>query len=322
MATVLETDYAWPDIEIERAVIEGAGHRLVHGPSEASPPEEIERLVAEHDPAAIMTCWAQVSAAAVESPATLHIVQRIGVGLDNIAVEAATARGAWVANVPDYCVEEVSDHAIALALGWFRGIVAFDRAVKHGTWDPAAAALRRGATMTAGILGLGRIGRATARKLAGLGMTVIAHDIAPPADPAPARLVSREALCREADIMIIHLPLTPDTHHLVDSAFLGALKPGAFLINVSRGPVVDSEALIAALDTGSLAGAGLDVVEGEPNPPAALVARDDVIVTPHVAFSSDASLAELRRRASEEVVRVLAGERPHHPCNLPAGRDR
>ena len=242
-------------------------------------------------------------------------MQRLGVGLDNIAMEAATARGAWVANVPDYCVEEVSDHAVALAYAWFRGIALFDHAVKAGQWDPSGARLRRGATLTAGILGLGRIGRCTARKLAALGMTVLGHDIAAPPKTVPARMVGLDRLAAEADIVIVHLPLTDETHHLVDAAFLARIKPGAFLINVSRGPVVDNDALIAALDAGQLAGAGLDVVEGEPNPPAALVARADVIATPHVAFSSDASLAELRRRGAEEVVRVLAGEPPENPCN-------
>ena len=315
MAVVLETDFAWPDVAIERGVIEAAGHRLVTGPAEARPPEAIEALVAAHDPAAIMACWAEVSAAAIRAPRTLRIVQRLGVGLDNIAVEAATARGAWVANVPDYCVEEVSDHAVALALAWFRGIVAFDRAVKTGAWDPARARLRRGRALTAGILGLGRIGRLTARKLDGLGLTVLGHDVIDPPEPTPARLVEPDRLAAEADIVILHLPLTDDTRHMIDAAFLSRLKPGAFLINVSRGPVVDNDALIAALDSGRLAGAGLDVVEGEPDPPAALVARPDVIATPHVAFSSDASLAELRRRSAEEVVRVLAGGRPENPCN-------
>ena len=315
MATVLQTDFAWPDVTIERGVIEGAGHRLVAGPSELSPAAAVEAMVAEHDPAAILTCWSDISAEAIRGPSTLRIVQRLGVGLDNIAVEAATARGAWVANVPDYCVEEVSDHAVALAYGWFRGIVQFDRAVKAGQWDPSGARLRRGATLTAGILGLGRIGRCTARKLVALGMTVLGHDIAAVPATVPARMIGLDELAAEADIVIVHLPLTDETHHLVDAAFLAGLKPGAFLINVSRGPVVDNDALIAALDAGRLAGAGLDVVEGEPDPPAALVARADVIATPHVAFSSDASLAELRRRGAEEVVRVLAGEPPENPCN-------
>ena len=315
MARVLQTDFAWPDVSIERAVIEGAGHRLVTGPSEPSPAAAVEAMVAEHDPAAILTCWAEISAEAIRRPAALRIVQRLGVGLDNIAMEAATARGTWVANVPDYCVEEVSDHAVALTYAWLRGIASFDHAVKGGRWDPSGARLRRGATLTAGILGLGRIGRCTARKLDALGMTVLGHDIAAPPESVPARMVGLDALCADSDVVIVHLPLTDETHHLVDGAFLANVKLGAFLINVSRGPVVDNDALIAALEAGRLAGAGLDVVEGEPSPPAALVARPDVIATPHVAFSSDASLAELRRRGAEEVVRVLAGAPPENPCN-------
>ena len=317
MSTVVQTDHAWPDVEIERAVIERAGHRLVAGPAAAGAPEAIEDLVAAHDPSAIMTCWAEVSAAAIAKPRELKIVQRLGVGLDNIAVEAATARGAWVANVPDYCVEEVSDHAVALIMGWLRGVVSLDRAVKAGRWEPSAAKLRRAATMTAGILGLGRIGSRSARKLAGLGLRVLAHDIAPPADPGPATMVALDRLLAESDVIVVHLPLTPATEHLVDRDFLARMRPGALLVNVSRGPIVDTEALIEALDQGVIAGAALDVVEGEPSPPAAIIARDDVIVTPHVAFSSDASLAELRRRAAEEVVRVLAGEPPENPCNEP-----
>ncbi len=316
MAVILQTDFAWPDVSIERAVVEGAGHRLVHGPSEPSPAAVVEALVAEHDPAAILTCWAEVSAAAIAGPSALRIVQRLGVGLDNIAVDAATARGAWVANVPDYCVEEVSDHALALAFAWLRGIAVFDRAVKAGAWDPASAKLRRAATLTAGVVGLGRIGRLTARKLDALGITVLGYDIVDPPEPVAAERVELARLQAEADIVILHVPLTAATHHLVDAAFLARLKPGAFLVNVSRGPVVDNDALIAALEEGLLAGAGLDVVEGEPDPPRALVARPEVIATPHVAFSSDSSLADLRRRGAEEVVRVLAGEAPRYPCNV------
>ena len=203
MATVLQTDFAWPDVDIERDVIEGAGHRLVTGPSEPSPAAAVEAMVAEHDPAAILTCWADISAEAIRRPTALRIVQRLGVGLDNIAMEAATARGTWVANVPDYCVEEVSDHAVALAYAWFRGIASFDHAVKGGKWDPSGARLRRGAALTAGILGLGRIGRCTARKLDALGMTVLGHDIAAPPESVPARMVGLDALCAAADIVIV-----------------------------------------------------------------------------------------------------------------------
>lgn len=316
MATVLQTDYAWPDDAIERAVIEGAGHVLVTGPAVPAPAEEIEAMVERHRPQAIMTCWAQVSAKAIAAARDLAIVQRIGVGLDNIAVPAATARGAWVANVPDYCVGEVSDHAIALLLGWARGTVLFDREVKAGRWDPAAARLRRVADLTVGVIGLGRIGRATIAKLAGFGCSLLASSRSGQGGGA-ARMVSLDTLLAQSDAVIIHAPLTDETHHLFNAERLGRMREGAFLINASRGPLVDNDALLAALDSGRLSGAGLDVIEGEPDPPRALVERPDVIVTPHVAFSSDSSLAELRRRSAEEVVRVLAGEAPHNPCNRP-----
>jgi D-3-phosphoglycerate dehydrogenase len=309
MATVLQTDYAWPDVSIERSVIEGAGHRLVTGPAVPASAEEIERLVEHHRPEAIMTCWAQVSARAIALAGDLKVVQRIGVGLDNIAVAAATERGAWVTNVPDYCVTEVADHAVALLLDWARGTVLFDRDVKAGRWDPAAARLRRLSDLTVGVIGLGRIGRATIARLAAFGCTVLGHSRSAP-DSVPL-----DRLLADSDVVILHAPLTDETHHLLDAARLGRMRPGAFLINVSRGPLVDNTALLAALESGHLSGAGLDVIEGEPDPPRALVERGDVIVTPHVAFSSDSSLAELRRRSADEVVRVLAGERPHNPCN-------
>lgn len=311
MATVLQTDYAWPDVSIERLVIEGGGHRFVTGSAVPASTEEIESLVEYHRPEAIMTCWAHVSARAIGLAGDLKVVQRIGVGLDNIAVAAATARGAWVTNVPDYCVTEVADHAIALLLDWARGTVLFDRDVKAGRWDPAAARLRRLSDLTVGVVGLGRIGRATIDRLRAFGCTVLGHS------RSAADSVPLGRLLVASDVVILHAPLTKETHHLLDAVRLGQMKPGAFLINVSRGALVDNDALLAALESGHLSGAGLDVIEGEPNPPRALVERDDVIVTPHIAFSSDSSLAELRRRSAEEVVRVLAGKRPQNPSNEP-----
>lgn len=319
--TVLLTDYAWPDDSLERQVIEGAGLRLTAGPASPAPPAAIEALVREHRPAAIMTCWAQVSAAAIAAATDLKIVARLGVGLDNIAVDAATARGAWVTNVPDYCVEEVSDHALGFALAWTRGLVGFDRDVHAGRWDPAAARLRRLATLTCGIVGYGRIGRATARKLAAFGCRLLAAD--PHLDPGTAsgvQAVELDTLMRESDIVIVHAPLVAATKHLIDARRLALMRPGGLLVNVSRGAVVDTQAVVAALASGHLSAAGLDVLESEPDVPAALLVQPGAMLTPHVAFSSDASLAELRRRAAEEVVRVLRGEPPQHPCNRPGGR--
>lgn len=325
-ANVLLTDHPWPDVDIERALIEGAGYALIAGPIETPTAASVEALVAQYDPVAIMTCWAQVSEAAIRRPTQLKIVARLGVGLDNIVIPAATARGAWVTNIPDYCVEEVSDHVLAMLLDFWRGITLMDRDVKLGHWNPASARLRRIANMTIGIIGYGRIGNATARKLAvGFGCRVLVNSRSVLRDPGAGHelqpnvtIADLKTIQRDADAIVIHAPLTPATHHLIDDAFLAKLERKPLLINVSRGGIIDNDALVRALESGLISGAGLDVIEGEPSPPESVTSRTDVIATPHVAFSSDASLAEVRRRSAEEVVRVLRGERPQHPCNDPA----
>lgn len=323
--TVVLTDYPWPDLSVERALIEPAGYSLVVGPSTAGSAEQIEALVAQSDPAAIMTCWAQVSAAAIARPRKLRIVARMGVGLDNIDVPAATTRGAWVTNVPDYCVEEVSDHVVALLLCAWRGLTTLDRQAKRGLWLPAAVpTLRRAANRCVGIIGYGHIGKRTAEKLSqGFGCRVLVNSPSLMATHQDMTALSGRVFAaslasmqRAADAIVLHLPLLPATRHLVNSEFLracAARKP--WLVNVSRGGLVDSDALIDALDKQWLSGAALDVLESEPTPPVALLQREDIIVTPHIAFSSDTSLLELRQRVCEEVLRVLRDEQPLHPCN-------
>jgi len=314
--TVLLTDYAWPDVTIETGVIEGAGFRLVAGPAKAASAEAIASLAIEHQPAAIMTNWAPVSAAAIAASDPLRIIARLGVGLDNIAVDEATRRGIWVTNVPDYCIEEVSDHAVGMLLAWARGLVHFDREVKAARWEPASARLRRVRDLTCGIIGLGRTGRRTAEKLRGFGVRTLAHARNAHASIDGIETTTLEDLLRRCDAVIVHMPLTAETHHLLSRERIALMKPGAFLINVSRGAVLDTDALIEALAGGRLVGAALDVLEDEPHVPPGLL-RPDVILTPHVAFSSDASLRDLRRKASEEVVRVLRGERPLQARNEP-----
>ncbi len=322
---VLLTDYAWPDTSIEAEIVRRAGFELVTGPARAGIATEIEALAKQHQPAAIMTNWAPVSAKTIEACPELRIVARLGVGLDNIAVEVATARGIWVTNVPDYCVEEVSDHALSMLLAWTRGLVPFDRAVKRGDWNPGGAKLRRLATMTVGVLGYGRIARRTVDKLAAFDARILVFNRSRPPTAHPrVAFVKLDELLAASDAVIVHLPLTTGTNHLLDEEHLRGMRRGAFLINVSRGAVVDNVALEQALDDGRLAGAGLDVVEGEPNPPRSLVERPNVIVTPHVAFSSDVSIRELRQRAADDVVAALRGERPRGVCNEPklGTRDR
>lgn len=313
--TILITDYAWPDLSIERQAIEGAGFRLAAGPSAPLPAEQITALAREHQPGSILTCWARVDAAAIQASANLRHVGRIGVGLDNIDVDACTARGVAVTNVPDYCVEEVSDHALAFTLAWARGIVTFDRAVHAGLWDPALARLRRVRQLVVGIIGLGRIGQATARKFSGLGCRVLAHTRTAPTRDTGAVPVALDTLLAQSDVVIVNVPLTPATRGLFDANRIAAMKPGALLVNVSRGPLVDTGAVIDALQRGHLGGAALDVLDTEPQVPPELLAQPGAVLTPHVAFSSDASLIELRQRAAEEAVRVLRGQAPQHPCN-------
>jgi len=314
--TILLTDYAWPDDSVERTIIESAGFRLVSGPASPAPASAIEALVREHRPAGILTCWAPVSAAAIAAAPNLKIVARLGVGLDNIAVEAATAQRVLVTNVPDYCVEEVSDHAIGFALAWTRGLIRFDREVRAGRWMPSDARLRRLASLTCGLVGYGRIGRATARKFSAFGCRVLAHDPFMSADADGVEAVGLDDLFARSDIVVVHAPLTERTHHLVDRDRIARMAPGGLLINVSRGPIVDTDAVVEALQSGRLSGAALDVLESEPTVPAALIDQPGAMLTPHVAFSSDASLLELRERAAQEVVRVLRGEPPRNPCNL------
>lgn len=318
---VLITDYAWPDIDVERELLERAGLALACGPSAPGSAADIEALVARHQPAAILTCWAPVSARAVAASANLRMIGRLGVGLDNIAVAEATQRGVWVTNIPDYCTQEVADHAVGLLLALLRGIARFDREVHAGRWDPASARLRRLSTLSCGVLGYGRTGQRSARLLAAFGARVLVHTRRPPAGEPGVEFLALDELLGRCDALLLHLPLNADSRHLLDARRLALLRPGALIVNVSRGAVIDTAALLAALATGRVGGAALDVLEDEPRVPPGLLAHPNVIVTPHVAFSSDAALAELRRKAAEEVIRVLRGETPLQPCNQPAGRD-
>jgi D-3-phosphoglycerate dehydrogenase / 2-oxoglutarate reductase len=314
--TVLLTDYAWPDLAIEAEIIGRAGLRLVTGPAQPAAADIIAALAGEHQPAAIMTNWAPVSAAAIAASSRLRVVTRLGVGLDNIAVDEATRRGIWVTNVPDYCLEEVSDHAVAMLLAWARGLTHFDREVKAGRWQPASARLRRVRDLTCGIIGLGRTGRRTAEKLRGFGVRLLGHARHADTVVDGVEMTTLEELLSRSDAVIVQVPLTVATRHLIDGDRIALMKRGALLINVSRGAVLDTEALCEALGSGRLSGAALDVLEDEPKVPQGLL-RPNVILTPHIAFSSDASLRDLRRKASEEVVRVLRGESPEQARNEP-----
>jgi D-3-phosphoglycerate dehydrogenase / 2-oxoglutarate reductase len=307
--TVFVTDMVFPDFATERAILEPLGYGLRYC-GELRDEEEIAREAA--DAVAILTCFAQVSADAIAGAADLRVVGRYGVGVDNIAVSAASGRGIPVTNVREYCVDEVSEHAIALAFALARKTAEADRDVRAGGWPVLGLKpIRRMAGRPFGVVGFGRIARAVAAKAAALGMPVLAYD--PFLDDAEiaaagATPVSLVQLLAEAAFVSLHVPLTPETHHLIDAERIALMRDDAILINTARGPLVDGDALAAALADGRLAGAGLDVLETEP-PPAGhpLLALPNVVVTPHVAFYSEESLIELKRRATENVAAVLEG---------------
>jgi D-3-phosphoglycerate dehydrogenase len=277
---------------------------------------------AASDADALLVQYADVDEDALRTLERCRGVVRYGVGVDSVDVDAATRLGVWVVNVPDYGVEEVSDHALALVLGLLRGVVILDRAAREGRWDHAAAgALRRLSTRTVGVLGCGRIGSAFALKARALGFDVRAYD--PLGIPEAVRAAGVEAASFEevlegSDAISLHVPLTRETRHLIDAGALGRMRAEAFVVNTSRGGVVDGAALRAALDEGRLGGAALDVLETEPpDPDDALVRHERVVVTPHAAWYSEESALTLKTEAAREAVRVVRGERPRSPVNEP-----
>jgi len=249
----------------------------------------------------------------------LKVVVRTGVGYDVIDVPAATELGVIVVNIPDLWIREVANHALALLLAFNRRIIALDHQVHAGGWRMPAAFTGSLHGETVGIVGLGNIGSAFARRVAGLEMTVIACD--PYVDDAHfatlgVERVTLEQLAERADYVSVHTLLNAETHHLIGEKFFSRMKPTAILINTSRGPVVDEAALTRALDEKRLAGAALDVWEKEPvaadNP---LLKMDNVIATPHAAYFSSPAVAQVPRRCGEEIARVLTGQRPLNVVN-------
>jgi D-3-phosphoglycerate dehydrogenase len=317
MALVAVTDHVFPDLEVERKLLAEAGHELRFG-GNASGADDLRTALSGAD--AVLNCYAPIPPDLTRELERCRIIARYGIGLDTIDVEAATGAGIVVTNVPDYCIDEVSDHALALILALARGIVRLDRRVRMGAWSPMdAAPLRRIRGRTLGLVGFGRIARTLATKAAAIGYRVVASDPFLPDDDiaaAGAEPVSFDSLLAGADVVSLHAPLTPETRHLIGAPQLAAMSDDAVLVNTSRGGLVDLDAVRAALAGGTLGGAALDVLETEP--PASddpLLAMPGVIVTPHAAFYSEESMTELRRKAVQQVIDALAGRVPTYAVN-------
>ena len=313
--TALITDVAWDDLHREQAVLSAAGIEAVDG--RAASDAELAHLARSAD--AILTCWRPVDAAMLEGAERCVTVARYGVGLDNIDVDAATELGMVVTNVPDYCFEEVSDHTLALLLAHARRIPAYRDETRSGGWDRnSIGPLRRLSSQTIGLVGYGRIGRRVAEKASAFGMRVLAS--APSREPGttevPVEFVGLADLLAQSDYVSLHAPLSAATRHLLGPSEIAAMRPGAYLINTARGGLVDTAALVAALESGRLAGAGLDVLESEPPDPADVLRRiESVTLTPHAAFDSEDAVHAVATRAAHHAVAVLAGEVPETIVN-------
>jgi D-3-phosphoglycerate dehydrogenase len=317
--TVLVTDHDFAHLAIERSVIEGATVEALSDepgtPIDLEDPATVDALERAD---AVLNLRTTLDAAAFEHLENCGIVARYGIGTDNVDHEAAAEGDVLVTNVPDYCLEEVSTHALSMILPLQRELPTFDRSVAAGEWErEAAPPIHRLSEQTVGVVGLGDIGRTVAGKAAALGPTVVASDPYVDSDTAAdhgAELLEFETLLDRADVVTVHAPLTDATRNLFDRDALERLGPDATLINVARGGLVDDDAVLAALEDGHLRAAALDVFPAEP--PAddhPLRAHERVLATPHVAWYSEEANDDRRRRAAENVSAALRGEAPADP---------
>lgn len=311
---VAVTDSVFPNLDTARGVLAAIGAELCL----ADGPDAIVDVTRDAD--AILVTYAKITGEMIRRLSRCRIISRFGIGVDNVDIPAATAAGIVVTKVPDYCIDEVADHALALLLAAVRKIPFADSRVHAGQWSmPSVVPIHRLRGTTLGLVGFGRIPQLVAPRAQAFGITVIAADPFVPAEVmtrANVESVSFDDLIARSDYISIHAPLTPQTHHLFNAGVFARMKTTAYLVNTARGPLVDEHALVDALDAGRIAGAALDVVEQEPPAPASpLLACRNLILTPHTAFYSEESLVDLQRKATEEVVRVLRGQLPMNPVN-------
>lgn len=277
-------------------------------------------LEVARDADAILVTYAKLSGDLIRQLTRCKAIGRFGLGVDNIDLLAAKEKGIAVNYVPDYCIREVSDHAMALLLALIRKIPLSNRLVQAGRWEmPAVVPIRRIEGTVLGLLGFGHIPRLVAPKAKAFGMKVIAYD--PYAKPdvfetAGVDSVDFDTLLARSDYLSLHAPLTPQTRVMMNTAAFAKMKNGAYIVNTARGPLIDEAALVAALDSGQIGGAGLDVVAVEPlAKDSPLLGRDNVIVTPHTAFYSIEALDELQSKCASDVARVLSGEKAIYPIS-------
>jgi D-3-phosphoglycerate dehydrogenase len=322
MIKVAVTDHSFDNLDPEAAILRPLGCEIVTG-RRGAPPEELARLVADADH--VITQFAPLNAAVIAAMRRAKVIVRYGVGVDNVDLDAARSRGIPVCNVPDYCMDEVADHTLALLLATTRHVMANGNRVRDGGWGLAVPlpAMKALADLTAGVVGFGRIGREVVRRLRAFKCRVLVYDPAvPAADVRDAGCEPRglDDLLAESDVVTLHCPSTPQTRALIRRETLARMKPGAILINVGRGDLVDSAALVGALQSGHLAAAGLDVFDPEPVPrDSPLLKMDNVVITAHIASASVKAARRLRETVAGTVARAVRGEPLPNVVNGVAG---
>ena len=313
--TVILTGTVLPDSDVEKQIVEETGVNLEI--VDVSSTQELIELVS--DPIGIMTIETEIDESVMEAFPNLEFVSVHGIGVDMVDVEAATERGIPVFNTPEYCLEEVATHTLSLMLACERRICQYNADVNAGGWDyKLEGPITRMSTKTVGVVGLGAIGVEVVRRIKGFGVDLVGYDPYVSEEEMQQEGVEKvafETLCERSDIVTVHTPLTESTRHLLDATAFESMGPRVTFINAARGGIVDHDALYGALNDGTIAYAGLDVLETEPPDDDRFSELDNVVITPHAAWYSADALAELQRTAGENVATFLDGETPAYVVN-------
>jgi D-3-phosphoglycerate dehydrogenase len=307
---VVVTDYTFPSLDLEAGVLEPLGCELVG--TQCKTPAQAATAVADAD--CVVTQFAPIDASVVGAMRKTRAIVRYGIGVDNVDLAAARERGIPVCNVPDFCIDEVADHTLAFILAATRNVVPNCLGVRRGEWKLAVPieAMRSLRELTVGIVGFGRIGRAVAQRLLPFGCRLLGHDPGVPnievtaAGVAPRLL---DALLAESDLITLHCPATAVTRGMIDAAAIARMKPGAILVNLARGAVVDSAALVEGLSRGHISAATLDVFDPEPIPPDhPLLSMPNVTLAAHVSSASPKAVRRLRETVAHIVACCVQGQ--------------
>jgi D-3-phosphoglycerate dehydrogenase / 2-oxoglutarate reductase len=325
---MLMDTHDWDSIELEKRILAEVSCEVQ--PLEFS--NEVELLDAIREVDAILPRYVNITRQHIEAMKKCKIISRSGIGVDIVDVDAATENDIWVTNVPDYCLEEVADHAVALMLASSRKLVPYYDDVKRGVWKwQSGKNIFRLSACAFGLIGFGKIGRLVWQRMKGFGChglvadPFVCPDVIEREGACPASL---EELLTKSDIVHIQTPLTPETYHLIGENELRLMKPTAIITNTARGPIINEKALYTALTEGWISGAGLDDLEEEPakdknwRPSNPILQLNNIIVTPHSAWYSESAVEEVKRVSAQEIARVLSGLTPIYPVNSPIIRSK